>query len=276
MKKTEKLKPAKAKESRILNILPSQGRERDWRWDDAPDATKAVNRLPEAVDLRSGEMRWWGTAEDQKNTGACVGHAVGTVLFWHFFKQGLVSRSARNKPSFRHLWMASKEIDTFTSWPSTFLDAGGTYIKTCLDVARKYGSVTNRVLPMNGLGVSMPEGQFNALAAQRKIKSYHACSPYGEGFNMQGFKYWLANHGPIVARLEVDKAFMFANRRTGVIDHYGGGMYGGHAVVIAGYDEAGNFLVKNSWGRRWGNRGFIWVSEKYAKAAFNESYGVTV
>jgi len=61
-----------------------------------------------------------------------------------------------------------------------------------------------------------------------------------------------------------------------VIDRYGGGMFGGHAVVIAGYDEDGNFLVKNSWGRRWGNRGFIWVSENYAKAAFNESYGVTV
>ena len=33
-----------------------------------------------------------------------------------------------------------------------------------------------------------------------------------------------------------------------------------HAVVIIGYDAAGNYLIKNSWGKGWGNNGFGWVS----------------
>ncbi len=38
--------------------------------------------------------------------------------------------------------------------------------------------------------------------------------------------------------------------------------YGGHAVTIVGYDAAG-FIVKNSWGERWGTGGYARVSFDY-------------
>lgn len=34
-----------------------------------------------------------------------------------------------------------------------------------------------------------------------------------------------------------------------------------HAVEVVGYDESGNYIVKNSWGRGWGNNGFAVVSK---------------
>ena len=37
---------------------------------------------------------------------------------------------------------------------------------------------------------------------------------------------------------------------------------GGHAVSIVGYDEDG-FLIKNSWGTRWGQEGYGWISFDY-------------
>jgi len=38
--------------------------------------------------------------------------------------------------------------------------------------------------------------------------------------------------------------------------------YGGHALCVVGYDDnksGGAFEIINSWGRKWGNGGFIWI-----------------
>jgi C1A family cysteine protease len=34
-----------------------------------------------------------------------------------------------------------------------------------------------------------------------------------------------------------------------------------HAVVIVGYDVNGNYIIKNSWGSRWGQNGFGVISK---------------
>jgi C1A family cysteine protease len=39
---------------------------------------------------------------------------------------------------------------------------------------------------------------------------------------------------------------------------------GGHAVMAAGYDEtAKRFLVRNSWGTKWGMDGYFTIPFKY-------------
>ena len=52
---------------------------------------------------------------------------------------------------------------------------------------------------------------------------------------------------------------------------------GGHAIAIVGYLASGRFIVRNSWGTGWGDRGFGYVTPGYIAAAFfDESYGVTL
>lgn len=44
----------------------------------------------------------------------------------------------------------------------------------------------------------------------------------------------------------------------------------GHAVTIVGYDNDG-FLIKNSWGTEWGDKGYGWVSFEYHKLFAGEA-----
>jgi len=49
--------------------------------------------------------------------------------------------------------------------------------------------------------------------------------------------------------------------------------YGGHAMCVVGYDDdKGAFEIINSWGRKWGNGGFIWVPYKAFVDFVMESY----
>ncbi|NIQ16155.1 MAG: peptidase, partial [Candidatus Dadabacteria bacterium] len=36
--------------------------------------------------------------------------------------------------------------------------------------------------------------------------------------------------------------------------------YGGHAIMVVGYDDnKQRFIVRNSWGRRWGDKGCCYM-----------------
>jgi hypothetical protein len=51
--------------------------------------------------------------------------------------------------------------------------------------------------------------------------------------------------------------------------------YGGHAMCVVGYDDernGGAFEVLNSWGRKWGNGGFMWIPYKAFVDFVMESY----
>ena len=50
---------------------------------------------------------------------------------------------------------------------------------------------------------------------------------------------------------------------------------GGHAVCLVGYTGT-HFIVRNSWGTRWGDGGFAYAPDAYAASAFDEAYGAVL
>jgi C1A family cysteine protease len=46
-------------------------------------------------------------------------------------------------------------------------------------------------------------------------------------------------------------------------------------VALVGHVDGG-FIVRNSWGTGWGDKGFAYAADSYAQPAFTEAFGVTL
>ena len=254
--------------TRILNCLPSRDPEDDWKFQNASASglVATVATIPDSKDLRDDS--WWSIG-DQGATGSCVGWALAdSVLRWHFARSSRLRPDERMSPRF--LWMAAKETDEFSSEPSTFIERAGTSLKAALEIARRYGSVRDVILPFTRL-YDGDVNTFYSIAAQLKVAAY-----FNLGRTLADWRMWLASNGPIITRLIVDATWGEATSTNGNLDVYQAGTArGGHAVAFVGYMPS-RFIVRNSWGTGWGDQGYGYASEDYATQAFTEAYGVTV
>ena len=254
---------------RILNCLPSRETERDWQFNNAAEAgiLRAAARIPSSKDLRA---TWWKIG-DQGATGSCVGWATAdSVLRWHFVQGRLLAKE--DSVSTRFQWMAAKETDQFVARPTTFIETEGTSLKSALDVARRFGAVKDPVLPFGSGKLYSGKGNtFYAIAARLKIGMY-----FNLGRELANWRTWLATKGPILTRLDVDSTWDQADLTNGRLDTYNPETArGGHAVALVGYTRD-RFIVRNSWGTGWGDKGFAHASLAYAQEAFTEAYGVSL
>ena len=70
----------------------------------------------------------------------------------------------------------------------------------------------------------------------------------------------LVSYGPLVTTMDVYDGFLIPTP-SGVYSHTTGDYDGGHAVLIVGYSDAGQyFIVKNSWGAGWGESGYFKIA----------------
>ena len=69
----------------------------------------------------------------------------------------------------------------------------------------------------------------------------------------------LNTYGPLVTTMDVYSDFFYYS--GGVYQYTSGTYQGGHAILIVGYDDTGQyFIVKNSWGGGWGESGYFRIA----------------
>lgn len=268
-KKPVETTAGQASTQRILNLVPSKETEQDWSYQTALNsgALQAPHAIPGSVDLRKS---WWAI-NDQRNTGSWVGWASADgVMRYHLVGANRIDKTQLLSPRF--VWMASKEFDEFNQRPQTFIEEAGTSLKTAMDVCRKYGTALETELPFS-VSTSMylgKEDDFYASASTRKAANY-----FNLAKNVSKWRAWIATSGPILAGLSVDDTWQ--NAPGGQLQTFlPNTVRGGHAVCIVGYTPE-HFIVRNSWGTSWGDKGFGYASEEYiANAFFAEAYGVTL
>lgn len=88
--------------------------------------------------------------------------------------------------------------------------------------------------------------------------------------DIESIKKALIEHGPLVICIFFWQDFFYY--RGGVYKHRWGSRAGGHVVTIVGYDDSEEcWIVKNSWGTKWGEDG--WFRMAYDADMFASWYG---
>ena len=254
------LRPADARAGRALVVDPPPGRAQVLRRRDRRRGrvVAAAPPIPASKDLRA---TWWKIG-DQGSTGSCVGWATAdSVLRWHFVKAG---RLARHRPlSPRFVGWPRRRPTRSSTRPTTFIETRG---------HEPEGGARRRAQVRRGarLGARRSRRASSTPARRRRSTRSPPQLKILAYFNLghetsTNWRRWLATKGPILTRLDVDGTWDEAPATKGNLDVYKPDTArGGHAVAIVGYTP-GRFIVRNSWGTSWGDKGFGYASLAYAQ-----------
>ena len=196
------------------------------------------------VDLRP----YCSLIEDQGNLGSCTGQAIAGAIE--------LLNKRNNKPSdvsrlfiyyYERVLLGTVNYDS------------GAYIRDGIKVTNKYGASLESYWPYNiSKYKSEPVLEAKNDALTRKVTRYERIA------NFNGCIDALANGYPIVMGFHVYTSFMTKSvSNTGRMPYPNTKreqLLGGHAVLIVGYDKIRKvFIVRNSWGTRWGDGGYFYM-----------------
>jgi hypothetical protein len=221
----------------------------------------------ESVDWRNmNGINWLAPVMNQGNCGSCVAFAtVGTLEA----SVSIANKTPWLNPRFspQHLF-ACGGAKCEQGW---YPDSGAAFVKS-------KGIVDNACSPytMGSDGKDVACKQFCNDQSSRTYKAADTFKPSGlfTSNSVQKVKDALKK-GPLVTSLTVYEDFLT----------YTGGIYksvssksvGGHAVSIVGYNDAERYwIVRNSWGEDWGEKGFIRVSWDDKSGVGSSTIGFTI
>ncbi|MBD3407302.1 MAG: hypothetical protein GF411_14385 [Candidatus Lokiarchaeota archaeon] len=199
--------------------------------------------------------------KDQRRLGSCVAFAACAMKEWQERKEHR-AEVAEGKDDHRDgkiydlseqwIYYMCKKIDP---WPNQ----EGTSIRYAMKVLNKIGVPTEKGWPYNDLDVGKPKSWAKLVARWALGGSYYRVS------SMAQLRKALTDMGPIPIGVGVYEEFFFVGKDGIVADprrpHI---CYGGHAICAVGYDDRrGLVKFKNSWGPRWGQNGYGYLSYRY-------------
>jgi hypothetical protein len=263
----------------ILNCDPSRDPHRNWGMAAAQriiPGLASAGAPGAALDLRDQVEGW--VIQDQGNTGSCVGWACADSVIGFQLRRAEILPPEKEL-SARYLWMAAKETDEDTERPTTFIEKAPTTLKAALAISRNYGLVTTEDIPFDGGDATGPRSgmfagnieEFYAVASRYRIDAYFDLGNTDFG----AYRLWLQEVGPILLRIVVDGPFEQASGAANLATFDAASMKpGGHAVALVGWRADGTFILRNSWGTTWGERGYAYPTEAYLGMCVREAYGV--
>src|SRR5690606_16405932 len=84
--------------------------------------------------------------------------------------------------------------------------------------------------------------------------------------SINDIRYSLAKRNPVVLGIAVYRELFTTRDGHLPSPDYKDKMYGGHAVFAVGYnDKEQHLIVKNSWGKGWGDKGYFYLPYDYVK-----------
>tara|TARA_R110000868_G_scaffold90057_11_gene250236 strand:- start:368 stop:1213 length:846 start_codon:yes stop_codon:yes gene_type:complete len=199
---------------------------------------------PNIVDLRP----FCSPIENQGNLGSCTGQAVaGAIELLHTRNSKPLDVSRLFIYYFERLILGTVNYDS------------GAYIRDGIKATNKYGAPKESLWPyLINMFRSYPAPKAIEDGVSRKVTLYERV------MNFDGCINALANGFPVIIGFTVYSSFVStAVARTGNMPYpktNRESILGGHAVLLVGYDMSRKvFIVRNSWGTAWGDKGYFYM-----------------
>jgi C1A family cysteine protease len=213
-----------------------------------------IARLPRKVDLRSE----CSPIENQGAIGSCTANAlVGAVEF-------LEIKDGAQFIDLSRLFVYYNE----RVMEGTVNQDSGAFIRDGIKSLAKLGVCPEKLWPYYvATFTTKPGASCYAAAKNHQITSYYRIG------TLDQMRTCLADGFPFVFGFTVYQAFESAAvARSGLLNMPGKNerVMGGHAVIGVGYDDSQKrFIVRNSWGDNWGQKGYFTMPYDYLDLANN-------
>ncbi len=211
----------------------------------APALEVSPSGLPERVDLRAH----CSPVEDQGRIGSCAANAVVGAMEYH-------QRRAGEPPTELSRLFVYYNARALADRQS---EDAGTYIHHVMAAVLAHGACPERLWPYQQAMWAMKPHDSCYQAA-----SYHEAVEYARTPLGPVCKAVIAAGLPVVFGASLPNAWMqeAGSPSAGVMRPAGDwpAPGGGHAMLIVGYDDAARaWIIRNSWGADWGDRGHAYV-----------------
>ena len=242
-----------------LGWLPDLPDARDYVYEPKLKVARASD-LPSKVDLR----KICPPVYDQGRLGSCTANALLAAV--ECCKKLQKQKTKRLSRLFLY-YNERVMIDT------VFSDSGA-YLRDGLKSLSKQGVCLEKDWPYSGSTkpgakfTKEPPKECYEKALDNQILKYESIDG-----NMLGIRTCLAEGYPFVFGFSMYSSFDTEEvARTGIMPmpEKGESLLGGHAVMAAGYDNDRRLLlVRNSWGKNWGDNGYFWMPYDYISKTKN-------
>lgn len=239
-------------------------------------AKGSLSSLPVSYDLRS--TTYLPPVRDQGPFGTCWAFGSMGSMESTFLKRGGVSKdfSEAHLAYFAYVDIGP-EMPAFTQGDPSFgndpiFDQGGQVWKSTALLSRWTGAVNESDRPYQYLS-PWPQ-ELLPLSSDPVSSHLEQVLFLGSDFHGPSMKSAVMDYGAVAFSMVWSNDFYNVSTDS-YYNPTGNG--GGHAVLLVGWDDhypRGNFkldpgsdgawLVKNSWGEGWGDKGFFWISYKEA------------
>jgi C1A family cysteine protease len=234
-----------------------------------PKSKRGTDALPPSIDLR----RWCSPIENQKSLGSCTAHsAIGIVEYFQrrAFKKHL-------EGSRRFVYKVTRNLMQVKGDTGAWLRNAMGALVLCGIPEEKYWPYTDADPDFD----EEPPSFVYALADNYKAVRFFCHDPAGAKLPgetvLENVKKYLAAGIPSMFGFWGFPSFDFTNVKGGIPypcpDERA---EWGHAIVAVGYDNrkkikntkcnkttTGALLIRNSWGKGWGDRGYGWLPYNY-------------